>query len=186
MSKGSTSKNAYLEAYLDAESYELNEKLVKVKLIRSLYGLKQAGELWNSLLNSKLLATGFIRYWDKRYDVRRYLCGRYNRHWELTGWDPQDYWLLKKMSSKRSLILEKSIALLVLIWYGIERSVPLRCLSLRMRHRSEQSTPRVTGIPVLRSRGKILPFRWNLLLMSMRKGMVVTNPFMRKSVNSDT
>jgi hypothetical protein len=33
----------------------------KVKLIRSLYGLKQAGALWNSLLNSKLLGSGFIR-----------------------------------------------------------------------------------------------------------------------------
>jgi hypothetical protein len=58
-----------LEAYLDAEihmnippeNYKLNEKPVKVKLIRSLYGLKQAGEVWNSLLNSKLLAAGFTR-----------------------------------------------------------------------------------------------------------------------------
>jgi hypothetical protein len=62
-------ENAYLEAYLDAEIYmnlpseiyKLNGKSVKVKLIRSLYGLKQAGELWNSLLNSKLLAAAFTR-----------------------------------------------------------------------------------------------------------------------------
>jgi hypothetical protein len=59
-------ENAYLEAYLDAkiymnlppEIYKLNGKPVKVKLIRSLYGLKQAVKLWNSLLNSKLLAAG--------------------------------------------------------------------------------------------------------------------------------
>jgi hypothetical protein len=53
-------ENAYFEAYLDAEIYmnlppkiyKLNGKHLKVKLIRSLYGLKQAGELWSSLLNS--------------------------------------------------------------------------------------------------------------------------------------
>jgi hypothetical protein len=46
-------ENAYLEAYLDVEIYmnlppeiyKLNGKPVKVKWIRSLYGLKQAGEL---------------------------------------------------------------------------------------------------------------------------------------------
>jgi hypothetical protein len=46
---------------LPAKINKLNGKPVKVKLIRSLYGLKQAGELWNSLLNSKLLVAGFIR-----------------------------------------------------------------------------------------------------------------------------
>jgi hypothetical protein len=58
-------ENAYLDAKiymnLPPEIYKLNGKPVKVKLIRSLYGLKQAGEQWNSLLNSKLQAFGLIR-----------------------------------------------------------------------------------------------------------------------------
>jgi hypothetical protein len=36
-------------------------KPVKVKLIRSLYRLKQAGELWKTMLNYKLLVAGFTR-----------------------------------------------------------------------------------------------------------------------------
>jgi hypothetical protein len=37
------------------------EKLMKVKLIRNVYGLKQTGELMNPLLNVKLCAAGSTR-----------------------------------------------------------------------------------------------------------------------------
>jgi hypothetical protein len=52
---------------LPPEIYKLSDKPVKVKLIRSLSGLKHAKELWNSLLNSKLLAAGFIRLIHDQY-----------------------------------------------------------------------------------------------------------------------
>lgn len=48
--------------YLPLDVYSRpNKKGVKVKLLKSLYGLKQAGELWNKLLNEKLLAMGLTR-----------------------------------------------------------------------------------------------------------------------------
>jgi hypothetical protein len=47
---------------LPLEIYKLNGKPVKVKLIRSFYGLKQTGKLWNSSLSSKLPAAGLFDY----------------------------------------------------------------------------------------------------------------------------
>jgi hypothetical protein len=140
-------ENAYLEAYLDAEIYmnlppeicKLNGKPVEVKLIRSLYRLKQTGELWNSLLNSKLLAAGFTRL----------IHGQcvYVKH-----------------------DIETNAKTFVVI--------------------TDYSTDEIYNysslIPVLRNRRKIPLFQRNLLLMFMRKGTVLTNPFMRKSGDSDT
>ena len=62
-------ENAYLEADIDKDVYmllpqdifEQDGLPIKVKLLKSLYGLKQAGELWNTLLNSKLVAFHFRR-----------------------------------------------------------------------------------------------------------------------------
>ena len=63
-------ENAFLEAELDKDIYMfLPEELyrrpdgrrVKVKLNLSLYGLKQAGELWYSLLNKKFMNYNFVR-----------------------------------------------------------------------------------------------------------------------------
>jgi hypothetical protein len=53
--------NAYLEANIDKEIYmslpkELAPHTTYVQLHKSLYGLKQAGELWNKLLNSVILS----------------------------------------------------------------------------------------------------------------------------------
>ena len=62
--------NAYIEAKIDKLIHmKLPKELfswpdgspVIVRLKKSLYGLKQAGELWNSLLNEKLIALGFTR-----------------------------------------------------------------------------------------------------------------------------
>jgi hypothetical protein len=66
--KGIDVENAYLEAKIDKDIYMYlppekftrpNGKPVKVKLNLSLYGLKQAGELWFQLLRSKLIELGF-------------------------------------------------------------------------------------------------------------------------------
>jgi hypothetical protein len=66
--KGIDVENAYLEAKIDKDIYMYlppeqfsrpNGKHVKVKLNQSLYGLKQAGELWFQLLRSKLLDLGY-------------------------------------------------------------------------------------------------------------------------------
>ena len=64
--KGIDVENAYLESTLDQTVYmylpsEHSKEKIKVKLKKSLYGLKQAGEHWNRLLNSKLLKFGFKR-----------------------------------------------------------------------------------------------------------------------------
>ena len=58
--------NAYLEAELDTEIYmdlppEGDEPPRRVRLLKSIYGLKQAGELWNRLLNKHLSEMGFTR-----------------------------------------------------------------------------------------------------------------------------
>ena len=58
--------NAYLEAELDTEIYmdlppEGDKPPRRVKLLKSIYGLKQAGELWNRLLNKVLTELGFTR-----------------------------------------------------------------------------------------------------------------------------
>jgi hypothetical protein len=64
-------ENAYLESPIDKEIYmslpseayvdtETN-KPVTVRLLRSLYGLKQAGELWYQLLNRLILSQQFTR-----------------------------------------------------------------------------------------------------------------------------
>ena len=57
---------AYLEATLDTDIYmdlpaEGNQPPRRVKLIKSVYGLKQAGELWNKLLDKTLRDLGFKR-----------------------------------------------------------------------------------------------------------------------------
>ena len=66
--KGIDVENAYLEAPIDKEIYMYlpperfkrpNGKPIKVKLNRSLYGLKQAGELWFQYLREKLIGLGF-------------------------------------------------------------------------------------------------------------------------------
>jgi hypothetical protein len=59
--------NAYLDAVLKeniymnlpVELYSNNSQPVKVKLNKCLYGLKQAGERWNHLINEIILSTGF-------------------------------------------------------------------------------------------------------------------------------
>ena len=58
--------NAYLEALIDKEIYmtlpkELAKDTTYVRLLKSLYGLKQAGELWNQLLNKIITSNGFSR-----------------------------------------------------------------------------------------------------------------------------
>ena len=58
--------NAYLEAELDTDIYmdlppEGDKPPRRVKLLKSIYGLKQAGELWNRLLNRVLTELGFTR-----------------------------------------------------------------------------------------------------------------------------
>ena len=66
--KGIDVENAYLEAKIDKDIYmnlpterftRPNGKPIKVKLNQSLYGLKQAGELWFQLLREKLIGLGF-------------------------------------------------------------------------------------------------------------------------------
>ena len=64
-------ENAYLEAKIDKEIYmtlpldayrdSITNQPVTVRLLRSLYGLKQAGELWYQLLNKLILQQGFTR-----------------------------------------------------------------------------------------------------------------------------
>jgi len=46
-----------IEAYIDSET----GKPASVRLLRSIYGLKQAGELWYQLLNKLILQQGFTR-----------------------------------------------------------------------------------------------------------------------------
>jgi hypothetical protein len=102
---------------LPPEIYKLNGKPVKVKLIHSLYGLK----LWNPLLNSKLLAAGFIRLIHDqcvyvKHDIEtnaKTFVVTYVDDIIVTGNSPNE--TTSRLSSKRSLILEKSIASLVLI-----------------------------------------------------------------------
>ena len=62
--------NAYIEADIDKlihmtlpkDLFRWNDgSPVIVKLKKSLYGLKQAGELWNKLLNEKIISYGFTR-----------------------------------------------------------------------------------------------------------------------------
>jgi hypothetical protein len=62
--------NAYIEAKIDKLIYMILPKdlfrwpdgsRVVVELLQSIYGLKQAGELWNSLLNEKITEFGFTR-----------------------------------------------------------------------------------------------------------------------------
>jgi transposase InsO family protein len=66
--KGLDVENAFIESKLDKEIYMYlpfdvycNKAFgkVKVKLLKSLYGLKQAGELWYKLLISKFIKFGF-------------------------------------------------------------------------------------------------------------------------------
>jgi hypothetical protein len=65
--KGIDVENAYLESNLDKEIYMTlptdvyNNPIIKVKLHKSLYGLKQAGELWYRKLNEAMISVGFIR-----------------------------------------------------------------------------------------------------------------------------
>lgn len=65
--KGIDVENAYLETYLDYDIYMTlptdvyNNPTIKVKLNKSLYGLKQSGELWYKKLNSVLISLGFKR-----------------------------------------------------------------------------------------------------------------------------
>jgi hypothetical protein len=116
-------ENVHLEAYLDAEIYmnlppeiyKLNGKPVKVKLIRSLYGLKQAGELCNSMLNSKLLAAWFIRLIHDQCVYVKHDIETNAKTFVVTYVDD----IIVTGNSARLLtttpILEKSIASLVLI-----------------------------------------------------------------------
>jgi hypothetical protein len=62
--------NAFIEADIDKEIYmylpkelfcDEDEERIAVQLQKSLYGLKQAGELWYQLLNSNFIALGFYR-----------------------------------------------------------------------------------------------------------------------------
>jgi hypothetical protein len=48
-------ENAYLEAKVDKEIY----KPVKIKFLKSLYGLRQAGERWNTHLNELFIKNNF-------------------------------------------------------------------------------------------------------------------------------
>jgi hypothetical protein len=68
--KGIDVENAYLESDIDTEIYmylprdvykHANGRSIKTKLNKSLYGLKQAGELWNRLLNDKFMVLNFTR-----------------------------------------------------------------------------------------------------------------------------
>jgi hypothetical protein len=68
--KGIDVENAYLESDIDADIYmylprdtyrNAKGKSIKTKLNKSLYGLKQAGELWNRLLNDKFIKLDFDR-----------------------------------------------------------------------------------------------------------------------------
>jgi hypothetical protein len=68
--KGIDVENAYLEAPIDKDIYmylpqerfkRTDGKPVKVKLLKSLYGLKQAGELWYQTLRSELLKLGYTQ-----------------------------------------------------------------------------------------------------------------------------
>jgi transposase InsO family protein len=68
--KGIDVENAYLEAPIDKEIFMYlpqerfkreNNKPVKVKLLKSLYGLKQAGELWFQLLRQELIKLGYTQ-----------------------------------------------------------------------------------------------------------------------------
>jgi len=64
-------ENAFVEPLIDKDIYmylptDVFETLksgrrVKVKLIKSLYGLKQAGDLWNKLLNKQFIEMGYHR-----------------------------------------------------------------------------------------------------------------------------
>jgi hypothetical protein len=60
--------NAYVEALIDKLIFMMlprelfsdsNGKPIVVELLKSLYGLKQAGEIWNRLLNEKFINLGF-------------------------------------------------------------------------------------------------------------------------------
>ena len=58
--------NAYLEADLDTEIYmelppEPGQPRRVVRLLKSIYGLKQAGDLWNKKLDGILRSLGFVR-----------------------------------------------------------------------------------------------------------------------------
>jgi hypothetical protein len=62
--------NAYVEADIDKLIFMMlpkdlfcdsNGKPIVVQLLKSLYGLKQAGELWNRLINEKFCNLGFTR-----------------------------------------------------------------------------------------------------------------------------
>jgi hypothetical protein len=67
---GADVANAYVEADIDKLIYmylpkelfcDENGKPIVVELLKSLYGLKQAGELWNRLINEKFCDLGFTR-----------------------------------------------------------------------------------------------------------------------------
>jgi hypothetical protein len=67
---GADVANAYVEADIDKLIYmflpkelfrDSNGKPIIVELLKSLYGLKQAGELWNRLINQKFCDLGFTR-----------------------------------------------------------------------------------------------------------------------------
>jgi hypothetical protein len=67
---GADVANAYVEADIDKLIYmflpkelfrDENGKPIIVELLKSLYGLKQAGELWNRLINQKFCDLGFTR-----------------------------------------------------------------------------------------------------------------------------
>lgn len=62
--KGLDVENAYLEAEIDKEIYmtlptDTWPTTITVRILKSLYGLKQAGELWNELLDSVIIKIGF-------------------------------------------------------------------------------------------------------------------------------
>ena len=62
--------SAYLNSLIDTEIYmeqppgyvqRRNGKVLVCKLKKSIYGLKQAGRLWNAMYNDALLELGFVR-----------------------------------------------------------------------------------------------------------------------------
>jgi hypothetical protein len=58
--KASDVGNAYLESKTNKDLWENREKRT-VKLMKAIYGLKLAGELWNKLFNKFLVENGSSR-----------------------------------------------------------------------------------------------------------------------------
>jgi hypothetical protein len=159
-----------LEAYLDAKIYmnlppkiyKLNGKPVDVKLIRSVYGLKQAEKLWNSLLNSKLLAAGFTRLIQDQCVCVKHDIETNAKTFVVTYVD--DIIVTENsLDDIRKTIDDFATEFNKISDLGesnrfsgihLVRNRAKRAITL-----SEPSTPRVTRIPVLRNRRKILQSR---------------------------